>query len=143
LVKKGDFEANKMSKSKPDSAIWVHDSLEEIERKLKKAYCPMVDSNLTLEENKKIQEFNPMLDWAKKMIFKANKVVAVERPEKFGGDKIYTNFIDLQKDYFEGSLHPLDLKNAIAKTLADWFLPVREYILKNPAGLEILKNLKK
>jgi tyrosyl-tRNA synthetase len=44
-------EELKMSKSKPDSAIWVHDSKEEIDRKLKKAYCPMMDKDLNDQEN--------------------------------------------------------------------------------------------
>jgi len=44
----------KMSKSKPETAIFVHDSPEDIWRKLKKAYCPA-----------KVTEFNPVLDVVK------------------------------------------------------------------------------
>jgi len=30
----------KMSKSKPDSAVYMHDSPQEIQRKIKNAFCP-------------------------------------------------------------------------------------------------------
>ena len=49
------FTVSKMSKSRPDSAIWVHDSLSEIQRKLKKAYCPMIDPNLDESGNRVVK----------------------------------------------------------------------------------------
>ena len=133
----------KMSKSNPDSAIFEDDDFEEISRKLKKAYCPMINKDLSDEENEQIQDLNPLLDWCKKMIFPANKILEVIRPEKFGGNKTYQTFEELKTDYFRNSLHPLDLKNAVAKCLSDWFAPIREYVQKNPEGLELIKNSKK
>ncbi len=189
-------EVNKMSKSKPDSAIWVHDSFDEILRKLKKAYCPMPELELSEklkieitelqiqnptfalvlqssqleittqnEQNYQIkiiqnlnkiilqspvyqqikmqQEWNPMLDWCKKMIFPAGKFLQIERPDRFGGDKVYSNFESLELDYFLGNLHPLDLKTAVARCLADWFLPIWEFVQSKPEILELVKNAKK
>ncbi len=189
-------EVNKMSKSKPDSAIWVHDSFEEILRKLKKAYCPMPEVELseklkleitdlkvqnpqlalvlqsseleittqseqiyqikviqnfwqnlqkssTYQQIKLQQEWNPLLDWCKKMIFPSGKFLEVKRPERFGGDKIYTNFESLEFDYFLGNLHPLDLKTAVAHCLADWFLPIYEFVQSKPEILELVKNARK
>ena len=136
-------EELKMSKSKPDSAVWVHDSLEEISRKLKKAYCPMVAENQTKEEILEEQKYNPTLNWCQFMIYPAGKIVTVERPEKFGGNKTYPTYQELEIDYFAGNLHPLDLKNGVAKTLADWFEPIREWVQKNPEGLELVKSVKR
>ena len=48
----------KMSKSEPDSAIFMEDSVEDINRKIKKAYCPVA-----------IVEKNPIMDYAKSIIF--------------------------------------------------------------------------
>jgi tyrosyl-tRNA synthetase len=45
---------SKMSKSKPDSAVFIHDSEEDIVRKIKKAFC----------EEKNIEK-NPILNWTK------------------------------------------------------------------------------
>ena len=189
-------EVNKMSKSKPDSAIWVHDSFDEILRKLKKAYCPMPEAELSeklkleivdlqtknpsfalilqssgleittqSEQNyqmriiqnfyqqiqkspiygqiKAQQEWNPMLDWCKKMIFPGQKFLEVKRPERFGGDKVYENFESLELDYFVGNLHPLDLKTAVTRCLADWFLPIWEFVQSKPEILELVKNARK
>ena len=134
----GQLEIAKMSKSKPDSAIWVHDSLVEITRKLKKAYCPMQNLDLTTEENLRIQEFNPILNWCKNMIYPAGLNIEVTRPEKFGGNKTYTNYKELESDYMNNSLHPMDLKNAVATCLANWLSPIREYTENNPNGLKTL-----
>jgi tyrosyl-tRNA synthetase len=136
-------EELKMSKSKPDSAIWVHDSKDEIDRKMKKAYCPMPKPEQTGQEIADEQNYNPILNWSKNLIYPAGKSIFVSRPEKFGGDKTYVSYSELEADYFAGSLHPLDLKSGVAKTLADWFAPIREYTEANPKGLELVKSVKK
>ncbi len=139
-----DFEVNeelKMSKSKQNSAIWVHDTTEEIRRKIKMAYCPPVDTNLTLEENLQKQKFNPLLDWCKKMIFPLNLDLNLLRPEKFGGNKTYTNYNDLEKDYLANLVHPLDLKNAVADCLILFLVPIRNFVNQNPKGLQFLENV--
>lgn len=137
-------ESAKMSKSKPDSAIWVHDSFEEILRKLKKAYCPMPrPQEQTRAEIEAEQEWNPLLDWSKKMIYPAGKKVELKRKPEWGGDKTYETFEDLQEDYFAGSIHPMDLKTAVAECLANWFTPLKEFVDQNNEGLEILKGVQK
>lgn len=136
-------EELKMSKSKPDSAVWVHDSLEEISRKLKKAYCPMPQLEQNIEIIKEEQKFNPVLNWCEYLVYPADKTISVERPEKFGGNKNYRTYQELETDYLAGNLHPLDLKNAVATTLADWFSPIRTWVEQNPAGLELVKSVKK
>lgn len=107
----------KMSKSKPDTCIFIHDSPEEIKRKINKAFCP-----------EKETEFNPILDWAKYLIFrnKDSKLV-IDRHEKFGGKIIYSSYEGLEKDYSKGILHPVDLKNGVANALTELLEPAREH----------------
>jgi tyrosyl-tRNA synthetase len=136
-------EELKMSKSKPDSAVWVSDNLEEISRKLKKAYCPIPQENQTIDEIRAIQEFNPVLNWCKYLLFPSDKILEVQRPEKFGGNKVYQSYTDLENDYFTLKLHPLDLKNALANSLATWLLPIHEYVLEHNEGLNILEKIGK
>jgi tyrosyl-tRNA synthetase len=50
----------KMSKSDPDSAIFMEDTVKDVDRKIKKAYCP-----------EQIVENNPVLDYVKYIIFPA------------------------------------------------------------------------
>ena len=44
-----------MSKSDPDSAIFMEDTIEDVNRKIKKSFCP-----------EKIVEGNPILDYCKR-----------------------------------------------------------------------------
>ncbi|MBC7406096.1 MAG: tyrosine--tRNA ligase [Candidatus Parcubacteria bacterium] len=139
----GNKTVAKMSKSKPDSAIWVHDSLSEIQRKIKKAYCPMIDPNLSPEENQTIQNMNPILDWCQNMLYPAGQIIQVTRLDKFGGNVDYTNYDSLYEAYTSGSLHPMDLKNAVASSLFKILKPIYDYTVANPKPLEYLLNIKK
>ena len=136
-------EDHKMSKSKPDSAIWVTDSREEIIRKLQKAYCPMPDATKKDEENRELQQWNPMLDWCKKMVFPAGKALHIERPEKWGGNLDFETFEELQTAYLAGNVHPMDLKTAIATTLSDWFAPMQQWAQKHQDAIELITGARK
>ncbi|NJE26090.1 tyrosine--tRNA ligase [Thermococcus sp. MV5] len=123
--------AMKMSKSKPYSAVFIHDTPEEIKQKLRKAFCPAKEVN-----------YNPVLDWAEHIIFREEPTeFTIYRPAKFGGDVTYTTFEELKRDFAEGKLHPLDLKNAVAEYLIDLLKPVREYFEKHPEPLELMREI--
>ena len=111
--------AMKMSKSIPDSAIFMTDSKEEVSRKISKAYCP-----------EKQAEENPMIEYMKYIIFESSKKVKIERPAKFGGDVTYGNFGELAADFTAGNLHPADLKAAVAASLNSLLEPVRKHFSK-------------
>jgi len=124
------FAEVKMSKSNPDNVIFLHDSPEDVERKIMKAYCPA-----------KRVEFNPVIDIARYILFaQPGFRLVVERPEKFGGTVVYEDYPSLERDYIEGRLHPLDLKKAVAKELARLLAPVREALLGDP---EIAENVRR
>jgi tyrosyl-tRNA synthetase len=130
-------EGAKMSKSKPDSAVWVHDSFDEINRKLRKAYCPMPEG-LTDEQLERI----PLLQWSRYMIYPGGKQVTLNRKPEHGGDMSYTTYQDLFDDYKAGNIHPLDLKAGVAKTLAGWFEPIREWVEQHPDGVNKVREIK-
>jgi tyrosyl-tRNA synthetase len=141
LGKPVDGVVAKMSKSKPETCIFVYDNEDSIRTKLKKAYAPMIDENLSKQENETLQELNPLLDWARKMIFPAGKIIKIKRKPEWGGDIEYTNYSQLHEDYLSGKLHPSDLKNGVADTLIEWFKPLRDYTSQNQSALEFLKNI--
>ncbi len=114
----------KMSKSKPSSAIFIHDSEDEIKSKIKKAYCP-----------EKILEGNPMIEYAEYLTLR-ERPMKIERPEKFGGDLEINSSEELKEIYSAGKLHPMDLKGAVAKELIEMLAPSREYFEKNKHYLE-------
>ncbi|MFW9779674.1 MAG: tyrosine--tRNA ligase [Candidatus Heimdallarchaeota archaeon] len=105
----------KMSKSNPDSAIFMTDTESEISRKIVKAYCPegLVDGN-------------PILEYAKYLVFEVGKKFVVERSSKFGGDIVFSTFTELSKVFRDKELHPLDLKKAIVRELNNLVEPVRK-----------------
>lgn len=121
----------KMSKSKPESAIFIVDSDEEIRAKIAKAYCPPREV-----------EGNPVLGIAKHIIFRDAEVeFSVERPSKYGGSVTYWRYEELEKDYVDGKIHPLDLKNSVADYLVRKIVgPIRSYVVR-PEREELLRKI--
>ncbi len=128
-----DIEAAKMSKSKPNSAVFIHDNPDQIRQKINQAYAP-----------EGTVEFNPILDWTRYLIFyDPNTTFTVNRPEKWGGPLTYTSYSDLEKDYAEKKLHPQDLKAAVAEWLIEKLEPARKYFEdpKRQAALREIEQL--
>lgn len=128
-----DEESLKMSKSKPNSAIFVHDSPDEIRSKIKKAYGPPKEI-----------KYNPLINWVKTLVFWGEEKgrFEIKRPEKFGGDLVYTEVNKLVEDYRSGELFPLDLKNGLADWLIEKLEPARKHFeeAKAKEGLRRMKE---
>jgi tyrosyl-tRNA synthetase len=114
----------KMSKSIPGSAIFIHDSEDEIRAKIKKAQCA-----------EKVVDGNAIIEYAEYLMLR-DKPLKIERPAKFGGDLELADAEELKKTYSEGKLHPMDLKGAVANELIAMLKPSREYFEKNKDYLE-------
>jgi len=78
----------KMSKSDPDSAIFMEDTVKDVNRKINGAFCPP-----------KIVHENPIFDYVKYIVFGFNETFLVERLEKWGGNKLYNSYEELVSDY--------------------------------------------
>ena len=124
--------ASKMSKSDPKSCIYMHDSYEELKKKINRAFCP-----------EKQEEGNPLLEYCKYIIFKKVKSMKIERPLKFGGDVEYASYNELRDDFVAGKLHPADLKIGVANELEKMIKPVREYFEKNKKAKELYDSVKR
>jgi tyrosyl-tRNA synthetase len=122
--------AAKMSKSKPETTILLHDSPELIEEKLRKAYCPP-----------KIVEGNPVMEYFRMLAFPTYKTVTLSRDQKYGGDMKFSTYRELEEAYKTGLIHPQDLKSTMARILADMLRGVREYFDKHPEPLEQMQEL--
>lgn len=124
--------AMKMSKSKPDSAIFMDDSEEDIKRKLNKAYCP-----------EGVVEENPVLEYCRYLIFERFKEFKIARPAKFGGDLSFGSYEMLEKAFAKKDIHPMDLKLATAKYVNELVDPVRKHFEKNKKAKELLEQVKR
>ncbi len=110
-----DRVLGKMSKSDPNSGIFIHNTDEEIERKIGKSWCE--EANI---------ENNPLLEISRTVIFHEFGEMKVERPEKFGGDVSYGNYDELERDFAEKKLHPGDLKQTVGNYLVNVISPIRD-----------------
>jgi tyrosyl-tRNA synthetase len=125
------LSAVKMSKSKPETCIFIYDRPEEIRKKISSAFCP-----------EKIVEYNPILEICKFIVFRERKSFTVQRPAKFGGAVTFHSLRELQTAYATGQLHPQDLKNAVAEELVNILEPVRRYFEDNREAQECLTAVK-
>jgi tyrosyl-tRNA synthetase len=109
------LDGKKMSSS-AGNYISVADSEEQIRQKMKKAFCPP-----------EIQD-NPVLQVLQYHVFPRTGSITIHRPEKFGGDRAFSGYEDLERAYAAGEIHPLDLKKATADCLIEILAPVHDYI---------------
>ncbi len=121
----------KMSKSKPETAIFIHDKPEDIMWKIRKAYCPP-----------KQVEYNPVIEINKYILFRQPGFkLYIERPEKYGGPIVIEEYRVLEEIYANGELHPLDLKNATAKALIEYLEPIRKQLESDKEAMDTIKLL--
>jgi tyrosyl-tRNA synthetase len=119
----------KMSKSDPNSGIFIHDDDPVIRSKIKRAWCE--EGNI---------KNNPLLEIADQILFHDYDAVPVTRPEKFGGNITYTSFSKLESDFANKKLHPSDLKQAVADLLTPLVSKIRQKLALEHEISDILKN---
>ena len=107
---------NKMSKSNPKSSIFIHDSEPEIMAKIKLAWA-----------KQGVIDNNPILEYAKYIIFHEYDSFTIERSSKFGGDMSFSNYAELELEYKNGKIHPLDLKLSVGRKINEIVAPIREH----------------
>jgi tyrosyl-tRNA synthetase len=122
--------AAKMSKSKPEDNILIHDEPEVIERKIQRAFCP---AGVVIG--------NPILEYFRILVFRDGGQAKLMRDPKYGGDVDVESYGQLEKSFTSGEIHPKDLKANISRILSERLAPVREYFRKHPRPLESMRSL--
>jgi tyrosyl-tRNA synthetase len=109
------LDGKKMSSS-TGNYISIADSEEAITKKIKKAFCPpeILD--------------NPVLQLLQYHAFPRMERVKMNRPEKFGGNREFISYNELETAYAAGEIHPMDLKNMTAAALVEMLQDAREYL---------------
>ena len=100
----------KMSSSDPNTKIDLLDDAESVKKKLNKA--EFIEGDADNGVMAFLEYFLMVVKKDKKESF------LVERPEKFGGNKEYRDFESIKKDVVSKALHPMDIKNAVAKEIS-------------------------
>jgi tyrosyl-tRNA synthetase len=109
----------KMSSSDPKSKIDLLDTEEEVLNKIKNADCVSGDID------------NGLLAFLKHVVLiikkDRNEEFIVERDKKYGGDLKYKEYNDIENDFKNRKLHPLDLKNAVAREISLLLKPMKKH----------------
>ncbi len=123
--------SSKMSKSRPETSIFVHDSLEQIMKKVNSAYCPP-----------KVLEGNALIEYSRYIVFRKRKSLSIERPEKYGGNAEFFSAEELEKAYLAGGLHPADLKRGVGLALDSIIAPIRQHFEKDPDARRLYETVR-
>ncbi|KAK5911487.1 hypothetical protein CgunFtcFv8_005657 [Champsocephalus gunnari] len=105
----------KMSSSEEESKIDLLDSAGDVKKKLKRAFCE--PGNI---------ENNGVLSFVQYVVFPLRGEFSIKRDPKWGGDKTYTVFEELEKDFAAESVHPGDLKASVEASLNQLLDPIRK-----------------
>ena len=103
-----------MSSSIEGTKIDLMDDEETVRKRINNADCVSGDTN------------NGILTLVKYLFLELNGEIVIERPEKFGGNLVYKKYLDLEKDFINKILHPLDLKNSVSKEVNKLLRKFRE-----------------
>jgi len=118
-----------MSKSDPDSAIFMEDTEADLKRKIKKAFCP-----------EKVVEGNPVIDYVKHIIFGYWGKITITFQS--GEKKEYVDYNVFEEDFRSGAIHPGDLKPAVTEAINRIIEPVRQHFASGEAK-KLLEQVKK
>ena len=110
----------KMSKSNPNSAIFMTDTPDEVKKKIRNAWCP-----------EGVIEENPILEYFKYLVFAKEDKVVIDRKPEHGGTLEFSEYSQLETVFAEKGVHPLDLKNTLADYINSYLAPVQTYFKEN------------
>lgn len=128
-------EWSKMSKSDPDSAIFMEDTEADVNRKIKKAFCRPGVINP-----------NPILEYVKYIVLPSEGIFVIQKPEKWGGERFEyseSEYHRLEQDYLNEKIHPEELKKPLAAALNRLLQPVRDHFKNNKEAKKLLSDIKK
>jgi len=102
----GGLTGDKMSSSVENSKVDILDKEKIVVKKINKSKCISGDPK------------NGVMDILKNLIFVMKEdhkeKFVIKRPEKYGGDMKYSSYDEIEKDFKNKKIHPLDLKNSVA-----------------------------
>lgn len=119
----------KMSKSDPDSAIFMEDSPEEVERKIWKAFCPP----------KEIEK-NPCAAYVRHLVFPKDGLFRVSCQ---GQEAEFRTPEAFEEAYLQGLVEPQDLKRSLAAAINTMIQPVQEHFRTDRTAAQLLETVRR
>lgn len=137
----------KMSKSDPDSAVFMEDAAEDVERKIRNAYCPRTEE-LSVEPVKDVEDAgkesmnlsqdnlrNPCLDYIHHIIF------APPGATFTAGGTTFTEYVTVRDAFLAGTLSEDELKRGLTEELNRLLAPVRQHFTENEYAKDLLAKV--
>mmetsp|Transcript_38174 Transcript_38174/g.87333 ORF Transcript_38174/g.87333 Transcript_38174/m.87333 type:complete len:757 (-) Transcript_38174:206-2476(-) len=134
---KGQEKMSKSTKDK-DSAIFMEDSPEDVERKIMKAYCPREEGEVVAKPSEDSMQLiedklkNPCLDYVQHIVFAAPNAKFV------AGSTTFASFEAVRDAFLTEKLSEEDLKKGLITALNRLLQPVREHFTTDPEAVRIL-----
>ena len=143
----------KMSKSDPDSAIFMEDAASDVERKILNAYCPTKpeesegskgkDGNdaANVDAGKESMHLvedslkNPCLDYVQHIIFSPPDATFTV------GEATYKDFASVKTKFLSGEITPEQLKRGLISSLNTLLEPVRNHFTTNERAKDLLAKV--
>jgi tyrosyl-tRNA synthetase len=137
----------KMSKSDPDSAVFMEDTAEDVERKIRNSYCPSKEEDIASaiqevedagKESMNLSQDtlkNPCLDYIHHIIFAPPGATFTV------GGSTYKDFATVQIDFLSGAITEDELKNGLIQELNDLLEPVRQHFTENEYAKDLLEKV--
>ena len=139
----------KMSKSDPDSAIFMEDAASDVERKINNAYCPSkpeqakapastdTDIDAGLQSMHLVEDDlkNPCLDYICHIIFSTPEATFT------AGSKTFTDFASVKESFLSGEMSEAELKSGLVAALNLLLEPVRNHFENDANAKNLLAQV--
>ena len=120
---------HKMSKSDPNGALLLHDTLEKVQKKMKKAYLDPED------------EQSPVYELAEHVVLPEFGHIQVTPNPKFGEPSTWNDLASFKAAVMDGTLHPFDAKMGVAAGVAAGLSSIAEHFEANPEAYETMLDI--
>ena len=120
---------HKMSKSDPNGALLLHDTLEMVQKKMKKAYLDPED------------EQSPIYELAEHVVLPEFGHIQVTPNPKFGEPSTWNDLASFKAAVMDGTLHPFDAKMGVAAGVAAGLSSIAEHFEANPKAYETMLKI--
>ena len=120
---------HKMSKSDPNGALLLHDTLEMVQKKMKKAYLDPED------------EQSPIYELAEHVVLPEFGHIQVTPNPKFGEPSTWNDLASFKAAVMDGTLHPFDAKMGVAAGVAAGLSSIAKHFEANPKAYETMLKI--
>ena len=120
---------HKMSKSDPNGALLLHDTLEMVQKKMRKAYLDPED------------EQSPVYELAEHVVLPEFGHIQVTPNPKFGEPSTWNDLASFKAAVMDGTLHPFDAKMGVAAGVAAGLSSINEHFEANPEAYETMLKI--